>query len=42
MKTLVMLLMIGMLMGCSYLARVQVGEYGAVHSASVPSMGLNR
>ena len=40
MKTLVMLLMIGMLMGCSYLTRIQFGEYGAVHSASVTKHGF--
>ena len=35
MKTLIMLLLVGMLMGCSYLTRLQVGSYGASHSASV-------
>jgi len=40
MKTLIVLLMIGMLAGCSYATRLQVGEYGAAHTASVTKHGL--
>ena len=35
MKTLIVLLMVGMLAGCAYSTRVLVGSYGAYHSASV-------
>jgi hypothetical protein len=35
MKILITLLLVGMLMGCSYATRLQVGEYGASHIASV-------
>ena len=35
MKTLITLLLVGMLVGCSYSTRLQVGTYGASHSASV-------
>ena len=35
MKTLVVLLIIGMLAGCSYSTKFQVGSYGAYHAASV-------
>lgn len=35
MKTLITLLLVGMLVGCSYTTRLQVGSYGASHSASV-------
>jgi uncharacterized protein YceK len=35
MKILIVLLMVGMLAGCSYSTRFQVGSYGAYHAASV-------
>jgi len=35
MKILITLLLVGMLVGCSYTTRLQVGQYGAAHSASV-------
>ena len=40
MKTLIMLLLVGILMGCSYATRLQVGEYGASHTASVTKHGF--
>ena len=40
MKTLIMLLLVGMLMGCSYSTRFQVGEYGAAHTASITKHGF--
>ena len=35
MKILIAILLVGMLAGCSYSTRLQVGEYGASHTASV-------
>ena len=35
MKTLIVLLMVGMLAGCSYSTRLQVGSYGVAHTASM-------
>ena len=35
MKILITLLIVGMLVGCSYATRLQVGEYGASHTTSV-------
>jgi hypothetical protein len=40
MKYLIVLLVISMLIGCSYATRFQVGEYGASHTASVTKHGL--
>ena len=36
MKTLIVIMILGfVLMGCSYSTRLQVGEYGAAHTASI-------
>ena len=35
MKSIIVLLIVGMLVGCSYSTRFQVGEYGAAHTASI-------
>jgi len=35
MKALLAILVVTMLMGCSYSTRVQFGEYGAAHTASI-------
>ena len=35
MKSIIMLLIVGMLVGCSYSTRFQFGEYGAAHTASI-------
>ena len=40
MKILITLLLVSMLIGCSYATRFQVGEYGAAHTASVTKHGL--
>ena len=35
MRALIVLLVVGMLVGCSYATRLTVGEYGAAHTASI-------
>ena len=35
MKSIIVLLIVGMLVGCYYSTRFQVGEYGAAHTASI-------
>jgi len=40
MKHLIVLLMISMVVGCSYATRFQVGEYGAAHTASITKHGF--
>jgi len=40
MKTLTMLLLVGMLMGCSYMTKLQVGPYTASHSIHASNVGF--
>jgi hypothetical protein len=40
MRALIALLVIGMLMGCSYSTRFHVGEYGAAHTLSITKHGF--
>jgi len=40
MKHLIVLLMISMVVGCSYSTRFHVGEYGAAHTASITKHGF--
>jgi len=40
MRALIALLVIGMLVGCSYATRLTVGEYGAAHTASITKHGF--
>ena len=40
MKTLITLLLVSMLMGCSYLTRLQVGSYTASHSIHASNAGF--
>ena len=40
MKSLIVVLMVVFLVGCSYATRFQVGEYGAAHTASITKHGF--